>query len=540
MPHQRSLEELGTPLSHVTFCIVDLETTGGSPRHAAITEVGCVKVRRGEVVGSFQTLVNPGCAVPAFVRLLTGISNDLVDEAPPVEAVLPSFLEFAGDSVLVAHNARFDVGFLNAALERGAYPRLTNAVIDTAALARKVLAGEVPNNKLATVSRHLRCAHQPTHRAYRDALATTDVLHHLIERLSGFGVTTLEDLLAFSFTRADGTFVKIALTDDAPGCPGVYRFVGAAGQTLYVGKATDLRSRVRSYFYGDPRRKIRDLLRETQRIDFETHATLLEAEVAEVRAILSEAPPYNRAHKRSGTWYLKAGLGRNPRVAAVRVPRDDRALYVGPFRAQKEVTAVIDAFRSVTRLHRCTRPDGCSGSASDDLDACAGPDPDAQRPQIRALVASLLADPSPVWERVAARLRMLALHQRFEEAVDLRDRAAAAERAIARSAEINGFIAAGDVALRVGKRIVLFRGGRLPRACPASDDAATDVARLRADPARDPQPAFVPPALFEEVRAILSWLRRTKDPVEVLYVQRAWAIAAGAADRGLFRPRESS
>ncbi|HEY7875730.1 MAG TPA: exonuclease domain-containing protein [Actinomycetota bacterium] len=297
---QRSFEELGAPLSTVTFCVVDLETTGGSPLDDEITEVGALKVRCGEVVGTFQTLVNPGRPVPAFVRLLTGISDDLLVEAPPIEAVLPAFLEFAGGCVLVAHNARFDTGFLNRALEAGGYDRLQNTVVDTALLARKVLAGEVRDAKLATLARHLRCAHQPVHRAFADVLATTDVLHHLIERVAGYGITTLEDLCAFSASRIDGTFEKIRLTDGLPNRPGVYRFVGPSGKTLYVGKASDLRARVRSYFYGDPRRRIRDLLRETASIRAEPHETTLEAEVAEARAIQSETPPYNRAGRSAG------------------------------------------------------------------------------------------------------------------------------------------------------------------------------------------------------------------------------------------------
>ena len=193
---QRSLEDLGTPLSEVTFCVVDLETTGGSPETSAITEVGAIKVRMGETQGKFHTLVDPGEPVPAFIRLLTGISDQMLCGAPPIESVLPSFVEFVGDSVLVAHNARFDISFLNTALDRNGYPLLSNRVLDTAALARRVLAGDVPNNKLETLARRLRCAHQPSHRAFDDALATTDVLHHIIERVAGFGVTTLEDLAA--------------------------------------------------------------------------------------------------------------------------------------------------------------------------------------------------------------------------------------------------------------------------------------------------------------------------------------------------------
>ena len=187
-----------TDLFDVTFCVVDLETTGGSAELHSITEIGAVKVRRGEVLGTLQSLVDPGSRVPAFVRLLTGISDDLLVGAPTISAVLPAFLEFARNTILVAHNAGFDVGFLNMACDRLGYEPLDQRVVDTATLARRALAEEVDNRKLKTLARHFRCAHRPSHRALADALATTDVLHHLIERLAGYGVTTLEDLTAFA------------------------------------------------------------------------------------------------------------------------------------------------------------------------------------------------------------------------------------------------------------------------------------------------------------------------------------------------------
>lgn len=188
-------------MSEVTFCVIDLETTGGSPTRSGITEVGAVKVRCGEVVGTFQSLVDPGEPIPAFIGLLTGISDEMLIEAPETTAVLPSLLEFIGGSVIVAHNARFDVGFINAALTQAGYEPLANPVVDTVRLAAKILDDEVPNNRLETLAHCLRCDHKPKHRAYADVLATIDLLHHLIERATGYGVTTLEDLLEFCAAR---------------------------------------------------------------------------------------------------------------------------------------------------------------------------------------------------------------------------------------------------------------------------------------------------------------------------------------------------
>src|SRR5438105_7990281 len=147
---QTSLDELDEPLRTTTFTVVDLETTGGSNAADGITEIGAVRVRGGEVQGEFQTLVDPGVPITPFVSVLTGITDAMVGGAPHISAVLPAFLEFARGSVLVAHNAPFDVGFLrrSAAELDIAWPGF--AVVDTAVLARRVLTrDEVPNCRLA-------------------------------------------------------------------------------------------------------------------------------------------------------------------------------------------------------------------------------------------------------------------------------------------------------------------------------------------------------------------------------------------------------
>lgn len=525
---QRTFEQLGRPLAGVTFCVVDLETTGGSPADCGITEIGALKVRLGERQGSFHTLVQPDEMVPAFIRLLTGISDDMLVDAPRIEAVLPSFLEFVRDSVLVAHNARFDVGFLNAALARGGYPPLTNDVVDTATLARKILAGEVRNNKLETLARHLRCVNQPCHRAFADVLATNEVLHHLIERAAGYGVTTLEDLLAMSSSRMDGTFSKIRLAEGLPSAPGVYRFLGSAGQTLYVGKATDLRARVRSYFYGDPRRKIRDLLRETQDVSFETHATTLEAEVAEARAIAREMPPYNRVGKAGANWYVKVSL-RKPRVAPARSPSDDGSVYLGPLPSLKHARTLIDTVRDAVAVHRCSVPSSCHGCAFAELGTCAGLDRSAHEDEVALVVEALTRDPGVVVKPLEDKMRRLARQERFEEATELRDRARSLARWIERSIEARALIDAGEVLLRVGGRAILLVEGQLAAACDAFDRPVQELlARLRAAASHEPVGTWLTAGVQREVRAVLSWLNRHGAEAEVLHVGGAWAIPARA------------
>ncbi len=186
----------------------------------------------------------------------------MVAPAPKIDSVLPAFAEFIGDAVIVGHNVRFDLGFLRANLARLGYQPLTNRFVDTCALARRLVRDEVPNCKLSTLARHFRTAADPCHRALDDAKATAEVLHHLLERVGSIGITALDDLLALPTTAAHPQVAKLRWVADLPRKPGVYQFKDGAGRVLYVGRATDLRRRVRSYFAGDERRKIGPLLRE--------------------------------------------------------------------------------------------------------------------------------------------------------------------------------------------------------------------------------------------------------------------------------------
>ena len=199
---QATIDDLGRPLAQTTFVVLDLETSGGAPHLGAhITEIGAVKVRGGEVLGKFQTFINPGTPIPAFITTLTGITDEMVSSSPRIGEVFPVLLEFLGsenETVFVAHNAPFDLSFLKAAATSSEYRWPKFKVIDTAKLARKVLSrDEVINCKLRTLAEFFNTTVSPTHRALDDALATVDVLHALIGRVGSLGITTLEELTNF-------------------------------------------------------------------------------------------------------------------------------------------------------------------------------------------------------------------------------------------------------------------------------------------------------------------------------------------------------
>ena len=189
-------------LAETTFAVLDLETSGGSPRlGAGITEIGVVKVKGGEILGTFQSFVDPGHSLPVFITQLTGISDEMLISAPFIDEILPTLFEFLGsadETVVVAHNSPFDLSFLKAASKTHEIRWPDYLTVDTARLARAVLdRDEVINCKLSTLAEFFGATTSPNHRALDDAMATVDVLHGLIERLAGFDVHNFEQMRNF-------------------------------------------------------------------------------------------------------------------------------------------------------------------------------------------------------------------------------------------------------------------------------------------------------------------------------------------------------
>ena len=194
-------------LIDVPFVVFDLETSGAAPSTgAAVTEIGAVKVLGGKVIGEFQSFVNPGHYLSEFITSLTGITDAMLVGAPTIDQIFPTFINFLGagnETVLVAHNAPFDMSFMKAAASAHSYQWPDYTVIDTARIARYVLdRDEVPNCKLSTLAPFFGSPTSPSHRALDDARATVDVLHGIFERLGSHNVRTLDELMQFKRKRA--------------------------------------------------------------------------------------------------------------------------------------------------------------------------------------------------------------------------------------------------------------------------------------------------------------------------------------------------
>jgi DNA polymerase III subunit epsilon len=365
-------------VERATYVVVDLETTGLRPGSARICEIGAVRVRELELAEEFHTLVDPGVPIGAAIEALTGLRDTQLRGAPTSAAAVRRLLAFAGDAVLVAHNARFDLSFLDRETERLVGARLACPVVDTVGLARRLLAGRTPRAGLASLARYFDTAAAPCHRALPDAQATAEILVHLIGLAQERGAQTVADLAELAAPRMRKVYAKRSLAFGAPTAPGVYLFRDRNDQVLYVGRARDLRGRLRSYFRTDRQRPaVEGALAALERIEWRVTGSELEAALEELRLIRELRPPANS-----------------------RVARPDRYVYLrrrGSSLVCTHTHTALGPFRSRTRARlACRALDGANEEE--------------------------LLDPALALPRLRAKLGDLAECRRYEDAARLRDR----------------------------------------------------------------------------------------------------------------------
>lgn len=543
---QPSFDDLGRNLIDTTFVVIDLETTGGSPADSAITEIGAVKVRGGEVIGEFQTLVNPGATIPPFITVLTGITDAMVIEAPKIGEALFSLLEFLGspdETVIVAHNAPFDLGFLKAAALKFAIKWPAFPIIDTARISRYVLTKEeVPNFKLSSLATFFGAKNDPEHRALADARATVDVLHGVIERFGSFGVNTLEDLRGFTNRITDAQRRKRSLSEGIPAKPGVYLFKDRKGEPLYIGTSRNLRSRVRSYFTAsETRKRIHDMIALAESIEIIETPTILEAEIRELRLIAKKQPRFNRRSRfQEKAIWIRLSDESYPRLTAVRGSKGltDDVGWCGPFNGREEATRAIEALHEVFPIRQCkpritlASMKRSSACALLDLKRCGAPCIGLQSLDSYSLISeelrySMLQDSRRVLSKLIARMEELSLQERFEEAADIRNRLGAYIRGAARGERIRSFTRVPQIVAMFPREtnieIILIRFGRLAATIQTTADRFDDAIqalKLTGEIVRD-DGSILPASSHEEVEVLLRYLEQ--DQINLLEVEGEWS-----------------
>lgn len=516
-------------LRETTFVVVDLETTGGRMNGRdgkvadAITEIGAVKVRGGVVLGEFATLVDPQRSIPPQIVQLTGITTAMVCDAPTIAGVLPMFLEFARGAVLVAHNARFDMGFLRAAADRCGIRWARPQTLCTVQLARRVLTREeAPSVRLAALARLFAVANEPTHRALDDARATVEVLHALIERVGNQGVHSYAELRSYLPNVPPAQRRKRVFAERLPRRPGIYLFHGPSDEVLYVGTAIDLRRRVSQYFNGsDQRTRMKEMVALATRVEHVECAHALEAGVRELRMLSAHAPPYNRRSKfPQRWWWVVLSDEAFPRFSVVRTPRHDRA--IGPFRSRADAVDTAALLARFTGVRTCTRRlaraalhgPACPLHEVSPCPATRDVDATRYRPVVDAAAALVDGLQNSALAAAAARIAELAGRQRYESAARLRDHTVDAAQVLWRGQRLRALAAVPELVAAApdgqgGWQLAVVRHGQLAAAGLARRgvppmpvvEAITAGAQVIL-----PQDAPLGGALVEETALIARWL----------------------------------
>jgi DNA polymerase-3 subunit epsilon len=425
--------QLARPLEETTFVAVDLETTGGAPGQGhGIIEIGAVRIRGGRVLEEFTTLVRPARRLPRFIAQLTGISAVMLDDAPPIAEALPRFAAFAAGAVLIAHNAPFDLGFLNNARLALDGEGFDQPHLCTLRLARRLLP-RLRRRSLDALGGHFGVPLVDRHRALGDARITVEIFFHLLELLAARRIQRLDQLLDLQHSAADGRrfvcHLPRARVAALPHAPGVYRFTGEGGRLLYVGKAKDLRQRVGTYLVnaGAHRGKVLDLIRHIRDVTVEVAGSELEAALHEAEEIRRAKPPYNRLGKHlPQIAFLKLGTADPfPRLTIARRLGTRGGRFFGPFRGRASAQVAQGLLARLFRLRTCTgrlRPSAdASPCLHGQIGACSMPctarvDRAAYALQVAAAERFFAGDTADAEAALERRRDMHAAAQRFEAA----------------------------------------------------------------------------------------------------------------------------
>lgn len=528
------------PLEEAPFAVFDVETTGSSAKSSgALTEIGAVKIVGGVVVDRFSTLVNPERPIEPFVVRLTGITNRMVADAPPSGEVMGPFEDFVEGCVLVGHNVSFDCSFITAAREAAGLPPLPNPILDTLKLARALVPG-LKRYRLASLASHFGVRAVPNHRALSDAAATGEVFVRLLKLLRAAGVGTVGEAMAL---RGRGRRIKPQkghLAEGVPHTPGVYYFLDKDGTVLYVGKAKDLKVRVRTYFNGgDGRHKVGRLVEEVAEVRVTETGSELMALVLEAREIRRLLPRYNSAGRGDrASWFIRLD-GNEPYPVPVRVAggeAEDGVVFLGPYRSASILDTCIEALGRIFPLRRCTgESPPCFYGQMGRCGPCLGMDADEYRLRVLDEITALMRGEGGE-AHLAALVRereRLAGELEFEAAARLRDLISGIERIRLTRAVVDAEGTHALVAPSTEPGIIevfVIAAGRLVAHQGFEAGDAAGISRFASEALASEAAGLPPGEGADDARVVAAYLRRRSTTVEAVRLDSVGTLL-GAVDR---------
>ncbi len=422
--------------SETTFSVIDFETTGTSLPSSRAIELGIVRVENLEIVDTFQTFFNPGIFIPPFISQLTGIENDDLIDAPKFEDVAQQIKEFIEDTVLVGHNLQFDFAFLKSEFNHAniILPKLEQ--VCTLKLSRRLFP-ELKSKSLGSMAKHLRLRHKNVHRALGDATATAKILIKLITKLKEeHNSETINDIISFQSTPSVSKsfrLIKKKLIDDLASLPdssGVYFFKDSKDKIIYIGKAKNLKKRVKNYFSASASRKAKKISRKAHRLGFAVTASELSALVLEAELIKIHKPQFNTLLKRySQNYFIRVTLTHNfPDIKVSSNFDFDGNDYFGPYSNRITAKSLREIVDKTYLLRECTDKQLAKNKKCYlvDIKRCLAPCIDknittAYKSELQNVYEFLEGKNQNAVNRLLNRMKDLSERQKYEEAAEVRD-----------------------------------------------------------------------------------------------------------------------
>lgn len=430
----KNIEIKDLPLNKASFSVLDFETTGTSAVNDRAIEIGIVKVKDLRITETYQTFINPGRPLPYFISQLTGITNDDLTDAPYFEDIVLDIKRFIGDDILVAHNANFDYSFLKHEFEKSGLEAPSNSLLCTLKLSKK-LYPELESHKLSKLTSHFKILHKGVHRALGDATVTAKIFIKMIKQLEEENeISTYTELLTYhSAPRTLFRIIKKKLIEDytlVPANPGVYFFRNAKNDIVYIGKAKDLRKRVKNYFVNTAPRKAKEISRRSSHLGFIETNSELTALLTESELIKLHKPKFNTLLKKyTQQYFVKISLDKGfPTIEAASEFDFDGCDYFGPYTSRVTVNSLVEIIDKTFQLRECKEKEFKKNKKCylADIERCMAP---CVNPDIKDLYSGEIAKAydflsgqnQTATDRLLNKMKAYAASQKYEEAAALRD-----------------------------------------------------------------------------------------------------------------------
>jgi DNA polymerase-3 subunit epsilon len=422
------------PFEEAEYCVFDFETTGTSARTDKVIEIGMARIRKGKIVDTFSTFINPGRPVPYYITNLTGITNSDVQDAPYFDEVYSQIKDFVGDAVLVAHNLGFDISFLRNECLSADLQMITNDSICTLKLARKIFPA-LPSKSLGNIVKYLKIRHRGVHRGLGDATATGKVLLKMFRALrEDHNIDTVSELVSFQSTPSlppTFTIKKRRLAEDlvkVPALPGVYFFKDSKGEIIYIGKAKSLKDRVRNHFMSNAIRKSKKIVQAASSLEFKTTNSELTALLAEAELIKLYKPRFNTMLKNfPRSYFVKIGSKELSAAEIASTFEFDGYDYYGPYPNRNSVTETKEIIDKAFQLRECDEKEFRKKRKCYlmDIQRCLGPCVETveerYNEELKRVHEFLSGQNQSAVDRLLSKMKDMSEKQKFEEAAQIRD-----------------------------------------------------------------------------------------------------------------------